>query len=162
MNNSTRLARTTAPDTYLFLGVKMRILLGSDQTGGQFCMVEGTMPAGEAPPMHLHQREDESMLQVEGELEVTIGDDVFVLSPGQTYFAPRGIPQRLRNIGNGPARSIAVMTPGGFDKLIARIGIPLRDGEPMPAPAPPTPEQMAGVMAAMSEFGIEVFPPSPT
>jgi mannose-6-phosphate isomerase-like protein (cupin superfamily) len=158
MNPSIPLGRTTAPETYLFLGVTMKILLGSDQTGGQFCMVEGTMPPGEAPPMHIHLREDESMIHLEGELEVTVGDEVFKLLPGQTYFAPRGIPQRLRNTGAVPARSVAVMTPGGFDKLIARLGIPVRNGLPVVAPQAPSPEQMAVVMAAMAEFGIEILP----
>lgn len=160
MTVSPKIGRTTVPDTYLFLGVTMKILISSDQTGDQFCMVEGIMPPGDAPPMHIHQREDESMLQLEGELEVTIGDEVFELKPNETYFAPRGIPQRLRNRGSVPARSIAVMTPGGFDRLIAKIGIPMRDGVPVVPPSPPTPQQMAEVLAAMAEFGIEVLPPT--
>ncbi|VVE48635.1 hypothetical protein PCA20602_04564 [Pandoraea capi] len=32
--------------TYLFLGVSMRVLLSSQQTGGQFTMIEGTIPPG--------------------------------------------------------------------------------------------------------------------
>lgn len=162
MTSAHALGLTTNPDTYLFLGVTMKILLDSTQTGGQFCVIEGTMPPGEAPPMHVHLREDESMVQLEGELEVTVGDTVFTLAPGQAYFAPRGIPHRLRNLGDTPARSIATMTPGGFDELVRRIGIPLVDGQPVPAPAAPTPEQFAAIIHALAEFGITLAPPTGT
>lgn len=154
------LGRTTTPDTYLFLGVTMKILLDSAQTGGAFCVIEGTMPPGEAPPMHVHAREDESMVQLDGELEVTVGDTTFKLEPGQAYFAPRGIPHRLRNVGAAPARSIATMTPGGFDVLVRRIGIPLVDGQPMAVPAPPSPAQLEAILGALAEFGIELAQPA--
>src|SRR5258705_4216546 len=42
----------------------------------------------------------------------------------QTYFAPRGVPQRLRNLGDCPARGVFVTTPGGFDGFVAKAGIP--------------------------------------
>jgi mannose-6-phosphate isomerase-like protein (cupin superfamily) len=154
------LGRTTMPDTYLFLGVTMKILLDSAQTGGAYCVIEGTMPPGEAPPMHVHRREDESMVQLEGELEVTVGDAVFKLAPGQAYFAPRGIPHRLRNLGTTPARSIVTMTPGGFDVLVRRIGIPLIDGRPAAAPAAPSKEQVEAILHALGEFGIELVSPA--
>jgi mannose-6-phosphate isomerase-like protein (cupin superfamily) len=158
MASTNTAKRTTSPESYLFLGVQIRILLDSEQTGGQFCTVEGIMPPGEAPPLHMHLREDESMLQLEGELEVTVGDDVFMLRPGEAYFAPRGVPHRLRNVGTAPARSIATMTPGGFDALVRRIGIPVIDGVPAAPPAPPTPAQFEALVRILADHGI-VLPP---
>ena len=70
----------------------MKILLSSSDTGGQFSLVEGIMPAGGDEGLHIHLREDESMHLLEGQLEVTIGEKVFDLKPGESYFAPRGIP----------------------------------------------------------------------
>jgi mannose-6-phosphate isomerase-like protein (cupin superfamily) len=78
------------------------------------------------------------MTILEGELEVTIGEDVRILEAGASYFAPRGVPQRLRNLGKVPMRGLLVTTPGGFDYFIARAGLPA--GTPTPA-APPTSEQ---------------------
>lgn len=147
--------------TYLFLGVQLRVLLSSRQTGGQFSMVEGIMPPGGDGGLHIHLREDESMYILEGELEVTIGDEVTVLKAGTSYFAPRGVPQRLRNTGSVPMRGIVVGTPGGFDEFIAAAGIPLDGTASHTGDAPPTPEQMAALMKLASEFGIKILlPPS--
>ncbi len=141
--------------TYLFLGVQLRVLLSSRQTGGQFSMVEGIMPPGGDGGLHIHLREDESMTILEGELEVTIGDEVSVLKAGASYFAPRGVPQRLRNTGSVPMRGIAVTTPGGFDEFIAAAGIPIDIVAPHQE-APPTPEQLAALLRLASAFGIEL------
>ena len=156
-------AHVQTPTTYVFLGVQMKVLLSSAQTGGQFSMIEGVMPPGGDGGLHLHRHEDESMNLLEGELEVTIGEDVFTLKPGESYFAPRGVPQRLRNLGTVPARCLLVTTPGGFDLFIAQAGLELVAGAAPPAPAPPTPEQIGQLMQLAAEFGIEILaPPEPS
>ena len=121
-------------------------------------MVEGTMPPGGDGGLHIHLREDESMHLLEGQLEVTIGEKVFDLKPGESYFAPRGIPQRLRNPGSVPARSLTIMSPSTFDKFIACAGVPVIDGEaPPPTAETPTPEQMKRSLASARRFGIRIL-----
>jgi hypothetical protein len=51
----------THPKVFVFLEVQMKILLSSADTGGQFSLVEGTMPPGGNGGLHIHLREDESM-----------------------------------------------------------------------------------------------------
>jgi mannose-6-phosphate isomerase-like protein (cupin superfamily) len=116
--------------TYLFLGVQMQILLTSDETGRQFSLIEGIMPPGGDGGLHVHVNEDESMLLIDGELEVTVGEQTFTLTPGGRYFAPRGIPHRLQNRKGVPARALLITTPGGFDQFISQVGIPLGEGAP--------------------------------
>jgi mannose-6-phosphate isomerase-like protein (cupin superfamily) len=148
--------------TYAFLGVRMRVLLSSKQTGGQFSMIEGTMPPGGDGGLHIHLREDESMHILEGELEVTIGDSVTVLKAGSSYFAPRGVPQRLRNLGATPMRGILVTTPGGFDEFISKAGMPLDEATPLEVIAnapPPSAEQLAGLLQLAEAFGIVILVP---
>ena len=147
------------PGSYVFLGVEMRILLSSQQTGGQFSMIEGIMPPGGDGGLHVHHREDESMHLLEGELEVTIGDKVFMLAAGESYFAPRDVPQRLRNIGSVPARALLVTTPGGFDQFIAQAGVPLVEGMTPPVAVAPTSQQIGALLALAHEFGIEIIAP---
>lgn len=144
----------TAAPSYIFLGVRMRILLSARQTGGQFTLIEGLMPPGGDGGLHLHEREDESMTLLEGELEVTIGEDVRMLKAGDTYFAPRGVPQRLRNLGEVPMRGLLVTTPGGFDAFIARAGLP---ADAPPPTAPPTPEQVMQLLRLAGEHGIRIL-----
>src|SRR5260370_10778631 len=108
------------PKVFVLLGVQMKILLSSSDTGGQFSLVEGTVPPGGDGGLHAHLREDESMHLLEGRLEVTIGDKAFDLRPGESYFAPRGIPHRLRNRGNIPPPAFVIISPTTSNELIAR------------------------------------------
>jgi quercetin dioxygenase-like cupin family protein len=43
-------------------------------------------------PRHTHTREDEAYFVLVGKLEVTEGDEVFILKPGDSLMAPRDIP----------------------------------------------------------------------
>lgn len=52
---------TRFPKAYMFLGVRMKILLSSKETGGQFSLIEGVMTPGGDGGLHLHANEDESM-----------------------------------------------------------------------------------------------------
>jgi mannose-6-phosphate isomerase-like protein (cupin superfamily) len=147
------------PRVFMFLGVRMKILLSSADTGGMFSLVEGIMPPGGDGGLHIHLHENESMYLLEGELEVSIGEQIFVLRPGESYFAPRGIPQRLRNLGSVPARSLMIMSPSTFDEFIACAGVPiLDDGVPTPTP-PPTAEQLQKLLALADKFGIRILEP---
>ncbi|MGY2397867.1 cupin domain-containing protein [Pseudomonas sp. SDO5271_S396] len=144
------------PDTYLLFGVQLRILLSSQETAGQFCMVEGLMPPGCDAGLHMHIHEDESMHLYEGELEVTIGEEVFTLRAGESYFAPRNVPQRLRNLGNTTVRAVVMGTPGGFDEFVTAAGIPIIDGV-VPEVAPPTEAQLEAVVALAERHGIRIL-----
>lgn len=151
-----------SPRRFLFLGVRMAILLSSAETGGQFSMIEGIMPPGGDGGLHVHHNEDESMHLLEGSLEVAIGEQAFRLAPGESYFAPRGVPHRLRNRGDVPARALLVTTPGGFDDFITRAGIPLIEGAEPPRPAAPTQEQIEALLKLADSFGIRIIePPAP-
>ncbi len=148
------------PKVFVLLGVQMKILLSSSDTGGQFSLVEGTVPPGGDGGLHAHLREDESMHLLEGRLEVTIGDKAFDLRPGESYFAPRGIPHRLRNRGSIPARGLVIMSPSRFDEFIARAAVPLVDGEAPPPSEAPTAEQLQRLLVLAQQFGIEILDPS--
>ena len=117
------------------------------------------MPPGGDGGLHIHLREDESMHLLEGQIEVTIGEKVFDLKPRESYFAPRGIPQRLRNCGSVPARSLMIMSPSTFDEFIACAGVPVIDGEAPPPDAAPTPEQIQRLLALAQQFGIQMLEP---
>jgi mannose-6-phosphate isomerase-like protein (cupin superfamily) len=165
-NNRTTAQRrlpvhTRCSEAYIFLGVQMKILLSSKDTGGQFSLIQGVMPPDGDGGLHMHANEDESMHLLEGELEVTIGDKTFPLASGESYFAPRNIPHRLRNRSQTPARSLLLTTPGGFDASISQAGLRLIDGI-MPPHELPTPDKMEKLLKLAEEFGIKIIaPPDP-
>lgn len=157
--SGTKPIHSTHPKIFIFLGVQMKILLSSADTGGQFSLVEGIMPAGGDGGLHVHLNEDESMHMLEGALEVTIGEERFELKAGESYFAPRGIPQRLRNVGGTPARSLMIMTPSTFDQFISQAGVPLEPGKTPALPSHPSPSELQSLAKLAESFGIRILAP---
>jgi quercetin dioxygenase-like cupin family protein len=145
---------TNAP-TYLFLGVPMTIHLSGSQTGGEFALIEAVMPPGGDGGLHIHTREDESIHLLEGELHVTIGQENFVLKAGQSYFAPRNIPHRLRNRSNIAARALLINTPGTFDEFVQKAGIPPADAAA--SAGPPDPESVQQILMLAESFGVKIL-----
>src|SRR5215470_9383524 len=84
---------------YFDVGLGSVCLAGAD-TGGAYCLLEVSLAPGIGVPRHTHTREDETYHVTSGELEVIVGEEVFVLKPGDTLMAPRNIPHELRNSGN--------------------------------------------------------------
>lgn len=154
----TRPVHATGEEAYVFLGVQMRILLSGHHTGGQFNLVEAVMPPGGDGGLHVHDREDESLYLLAGELAVTIGDEQFTLRAGESYFAPRGIPHRLQNKGTADVRALLINTPGNFDGFIREAGVPLAQAAQLPA-GPPPPEMIARILALSAAYGVRIIAP---
>ncbi len=51
---------------------------------------------------------------VEGKLELTVGNEVFILEPGDSYYFESSKPHRFRNPFDVPARLISATTPANF------------------------------------------------
>ncbi|HYQ40136.1 MAG TPA: cupin domain-containing protein [Pseudomonas sp.] len=60
-----------------------------------------------------HEGEEAGML-VEGRLELTVGDAVFILETGDSYYFRSDQPHRFRNPFEQPARLISATTPANF------------------------------------------------
>src|SRR5215472_3045850 len=87
-------------DRYYFdVGIGSVCLSGID-TGGTYCLLDVSLAPGMGVPRHTHTREDEVYYVLAGELEATVGEERFVLKPGDTLMAPRDIPHQLRNSGD--------------------------------------------------------------
>jgi len=87
-----------AKRSYFDVGIGS-ICLSGGETGGKYCLLEVSLASGISVPRHTHTREDEGYYILSGELEVIVGEDVFILKAGDTLMAPRDIPHQLRNSG---------------------------------------------------------------
>jgi quercetin dioxygenase-like cupin family protein len=58
---------------------KRDVFLVEMDTAGAYCLLEVGLAPGMMVPPHTHTREDEAYYILAGELEVTVGDDVFVV-----------------------------------------------------------------------------------
>jgi quercetin dioxygenase-like cupin family protein len=101
-----------------------KVLLRSEESGGQAGIVVNTAPAGWAgPPLHHHDF-DEAFYVLAGRLTFQLGDELRPAGPGALVFAPRGSTHALANHGDTEARYLLVITPGGFERYFEGLAGP--------------------------------------
>jgi quercetin dioxygenase-like cupin family protein len=123
---------------YFDVGIGSVCLSGED-TGGKYCLLEVGLAPGMGVPRHTHTREDEVYFVLAGELEVIVGEERFVLKPGDTLMAPRDIPHQLRNSGDVENHYLLLFSPSGFEGFLKRTAVPA----PNDAVAPTKPSAVA-------------------
>jgi mannose-6-phosphate isomerase-like protein (cupin superfamily) len=114
------------------LGIAMRVLVPAAGSGGGFVLVEETTAPGGGPPLHVHPRQTELFLVLEGEYEFAVGERRFRAGPGDVALVPPGTPHTFRNPGPTAARFVFMLTPalGGeafFRGLAELAGRGVRD-----------------------------------
>ncbi|ABC89408.1 hypothetical conserved protein [Rhizobium etli CFN 42] len=114
-------------------------------TGGSLGMFEAFVPAGEGPPLHVHEREDEFFRVLAGRFGFWCAGDYVELAEGGCIALPRGLPHRFRNVGKVEGRLMVVVTPGGFESFFPIVELS----------RPETPEQIASVARG---FGLTILP----
>ena len=72
----------------------MTIKATGEDTRGAFTLVEQLAPPGFGPPLHVHHREDEPFLVLEGRVRFRCGDREFVMDGGGYvfFFCPKVFP----------------------------------------------------------------------
>jgi quercetin dioxygenase-like cupin family protein len=118
----------------------------SNDTAGRLSIVDHRMPAGFAPPPHVHRASDEAFLVLAGELEGFCGHQAWQAGPGALVFLPYGIPHAFRVSQAGPGRIVVIVAPGGFDQFVAEVGEPATDLQ-LPDPVPPDPIRLTELAA---------------
>jgi len=136
---------------YIDVGIGSVCLSGAD-TGGTYCLLEAGLAPGMSVPRHTHTREDEAYFVLIGELEVTVGDKVFILRPGDSLMAPRDIPHQLRNSGNVENHYLLVFSPPGFEEFLRLTAVPPPDNAA--APTKPPAISVQNVHQLATDFGI--------
>lgn len=107
----------------LFLGARCRILADSATTDGRYGLVDMIeVPAGDMPPLHVHDAHDEGFLLLDGELSLFFPGREIRLEPGEFALAPRGVPHAYR-VGDTPARFLVVSTPAGFEEFVRDVAV---------------------------------------
>src|SRR5262249_16736182 len=141
------------PKRYYFDVALGSILLSGEDTGGAYCLLDMRVAPGKGVPRHTHTREDEALFVICGELEVTVGDEVFTLKAGETLIAPRNIPHQLRNSGNVANHYLIVFSPAGFEEFLKATSVPAADESVAPTEPPAVAVQNVFELAA--SYGIQ-------
>ena len=104
--------------------------VNSKDTNGVFSVMEILTPPGSGIDLHVHEREDEFVSLLEGEIEVTLGDQTMKAVSGVMALLPRGIPHGFTNIGDTASRLSVTILPGDFDNYFVELAELYKNGEP--------------------------------
>jgi quercetin dioxygenase-like cupin family protein len=102
-------------------GVGVVFKIDGEDTGGALAIVEHPFEVGALVPPHMHTREDEFSIVLEGEIGFRSGDEEVVLEPGGYIKKPRGEVHAMWNAGSTPARMIEVISPAGFEGFFREL-----------------------------------------
>ncbi len=151
----------SSPDTQAaiwFLGALSQVRLSGEQTAGVFSLTDNLNRRGNGSPVHVHDRADETIFVLDGDLRVIVGEDDCAAGPGTVAVLPR----RLRHayvVTSAAARFLTLHTPAGFEQFAAEVG------QPAQAPTLPTepagPPDLAALAQAAARHGITILAPPP-
>lgn len=102
-------------------GVGVIFKLGGEDTRGALSIVEHTFEVGALVPPHVHTREDEISIVLEGEIGFRSEDQEVVLGAGGYIVKPRGEVHAMWNAGKTPAGMIEVIAPAGFEDFFRKF-----------------------------------------
>jgi quercetin dioxygenase-like cupin family protein len=139
------------------VGDVYRFLATGEETGGTYAAFEAFVPPGGGPPPHIHSREEESFLVLEGEMTFQLGEERFVAVAGTFVNMPVGSRHSFRNESERPARMVITVAPAGLEQMFFEVGQPLPD-DAQAAP-PPTEEDIHRLLEAAPRYGVEILPP---
>ena len=90
-------------------GERFRIRVPSAQTLGAYSVIEIVAHPGNGVPLHIHNKEDEHFIVLEGTLDIANGDRRWDATAGTSVTVMRGVPHALE-------QSIGYASPyaGGF------------------------------------------------
>lgn len=137
----------------------MEVVLSSEDTGATASILRQTLVGGYAPPVHVHEREDQTLYVLEGSMTAWLdphGDESVEVSleVGDSVHLPRGIPHAFK-VGDAGATLLEINTPGGFEGFHLDAGdVATHDG--VPEQAPPDLERMG---RSATDYGCTILGP---
>jgi mannose-6-phosphate isomerase-like protein (cupin superfamily) len=84
------------------------------------CVLEEVPPMVDTP-RHVHEREDELFVSLEGDHVIELDGEEHRIARGESVFAPRGVPHSQRRVVPGEGRLLIVTTPGGLDGFFREL-----------------------------------------
>jgi quercetin dioxygenase-like cupin family protein len=137
-----------------WFGALAEIKLTAADTDGRMTIIEVTEPPGAEAPLHVHHREDEAFVVLEGGVTLEVGGASIVARPGDVAFGPRDVPHRYV-VGPDGCRMLFVCTPGGFEGLVRDMSEPA--GERALPPPPDGEPDLDRIATVAEDYGCELL-----
>src|SRR4051812_37486587 len=145
-------ARAGSVERWWIAGSRIAIKLTAEHTRGHLGMWEWEAPRGAATPLHVHRREDEEFVVLEGTARFLVGDRRIDAAPGDVVFLPLGVPHAYV-ITSERARVLGMVTPGGHEQFFIDVGAA--------ADGPRVEPDRAAMAAGGARHGVEIVGPPP-
>ncbi|MFJ3039707.1 cupin domain-containing protein [Streptomyces tendae] len=103
-------------------------VVSTNETQGVVSVARLTMRRADAPPLHVHSREDESWVVLSGRVRFWIGSssldtcEVHDAGPGTYIFGPRSVPHTLQPITT-TAEILVINNPGAIEGYFRSVGL---------------------------------------
>jgi len=136
------------------VGDVYRFLATGEDTDGKYATFEAFVPPGSGPPPHIHSREEESFLVLEGVMTFRLGEDRFVAGEGTFLNMPVGSLHSFKNESDKTARLLISIAPAGLERMFFEVGLPL--AEDATTAAPPSQSEVEKLLQAAPRYGIEI------
>jgi mannose-6-phosphate isomerase-like protein (cupin superfamily) len=131
-------------------------------TTPELSLAEVLVQPGGEPALHIHEREDETYMVIEGELTFQRGDERFDAGPGDVVFLPRGVVHGFA-MRSERAKLLIACTPGGLEAPFHALSEPADADADLPElTGPPPAEAINAMEVAFGAYGVTfVGPPLP-
>jgi len=93
-------------------GERFRIRVPSAQTMGAYSVIEIIADPGNGVPLHIHNKEEEHFIVLEGTLDIANGDHRSDVPAGTSVTVKRGVPHAWCNPSDTPLHMLVVFSPG--------------------------------------------------
>jgi quercetin dioxygenase-like cupin family protein len=135
--------------TLQIYGSQVEVKLSGADTAGAYAIVESITEPQTVPPLHRHNREDESFYVLEGEFLFEVDGRRIQAGPGSAVFAPRGTVHTFLNVGSAPGRMLGVVQPAGLDSFFVDMDAAGTSKEP----------DFAVLAQIFQKYGLELMGP---
>lgn len=125
-------------------GSLLSLKVTGEESHGLVTVLEGIVDSG-GPPLHVHDREDEVVIVLDGELDYQVGAERGVLEEGGVLWFPRQVPHAVANLSPNPCRFLTVVTPSGVEDFFRAQRDYLAS---LPVGSAPDPDALAAVAGA--------------
>jgi quercetin dioxygenase-like cupin family protein len=132
------------------LGMPLRMLCESRETGGAWSLFEEEVPLGMGPPPHRHDW-DEAYYILDGEVEFHIDGEPVRSSTGDFNYLPRNTVHGFKGASETPARVLIFAAPAHGSEFFHELNDKVRN----------MPEDAAKIPEIGEQHGIH-FMPTPT
>jgi len=144
-------------ENYIFLGARVKPLLLSTETDGNFSVFEFNEVKGLEAPFHIHENEDEIWRVVDGKITFHLEGEEIQAGPGDAVFVPRGKSHTFR-LQTETAKAILSLTSTDFENVIRGIAVPAASDHELPS-NPISKEQAEKLIEIGKENGLTIIEP---